>query len=68
MSLSLAKRSLRSFDLADAPKEKQPKKKQPKLKQAATRDEKAKKLMMMTSTALDDKVSKRVSGEWDVRS
>lgn len=67
MSLSLAKKSIRSFDLADAPKDKIKKKTTPKfkssanLKQQSSQDEKIKKLLLIGTSSIDDNVSKRVS-------
>lgn len=71
MSLSLAKRSLRSFDIADAQTGHQKKvfghvKGQKKTGSTKTmkhssQDEKIKKLLLLTTTSIDDKVSRRVS-------
>lgn len=68
MSLSLAKRSLRSFELADTPKDQIKKNSKPVFKPAAkqakqqnSQDEKIKKLLLIGTTSMDDIVSKRVS-------
>lgn len=64
MSLSLAKRSLRSFELADKPKDQTKKSKpgfKPATKQTSSQDEKIKKLLLIGTTSMDDIVSKRVS-------
>lgn len=65
MSLSLAKRSLREFDQDEVPKDKKLKKtKKPKAvvkKVADDQDEKVKKLLLLSTSNIDDEISKRVN-------
>ena len=63
MSIALAKKSLRSFELPEGQKDKSRKRRRTKPTEKASpdQDDKIKKLLLLGNSNLDEKLSKRVS-------